>query len=488
MGDKRALGALSDRALAGLAAALLASMLAAALHDASRAWDVWSYHLPFAGRLVGILPERVFALHPLDAARFDGYPLLGELAQGVLWRVTGRPESVNLVAFASVPLLAWFARRRFGVPWHATVLALLAIPLVHVHATSAYVDLPANAAATVLVLLAIDAHASAAPPSGRTLALAALAAAIVINTKFQLHPFALAALVALSARVVPALARDVRSSGAARARARATLAIALVAAPVVFFRPLENLARHGNPYYPVRLELGVVTLDGPEAPYHFAPAWLARAPAPARFAASLAEVGLRPMTSTRRWTIDQWMPDDAAGARLGGFFHAYVLVEIVLLAARVARDRSRLARAAGGGFVALTAIATVVPQSHELRYYMVWMTTLVTLNLALAARAGARPSPLGVRGLELVSLGALAVVLFVTRAGYAYPSGVSVAGLVREVVDARAIDRVPDGGVLCVEAAPFAVLYASPFHGGRDYTVREVEHAADCAAGDVVGP
>src|SRR5208282_4614139 len=92
------------RGLAVFAWALLASMLAAAVHDVSMAWDVWYYHLPFAARIAGIVPAAQFTYDPLNQARFDGFPLLAETLQGALWRITGRAESANLVAFATIPL------------------------------------------------------------------------------------------------------------------------------------------------------------------------------------------------------------------------------------------------------------------------------------------------------------------------------------------------------------------------------------------------
>jgi hypothetical protein len=125
-----------DRTLALAAALLLGSMLAAALHDVSRAWDVWYYHMPFAARLAGIVREDAYVFHAMNQARFEGYPLLAERVQGLLWRITGHPETANLVAFASVPAMAVFLRVRFAVPWYTTVLGLMAVPLVHLHATS----------------------------------------------------------------------------------------------------------------------------------------------------------------------------------------------------------------------------------------------------------------------------------------------------------------------------------------------------------------
>jgi len=167
---------------------LLISMLVAALHDVSQAWDVWYYHLPFGARLWGLVPQSDFIFTDENGARFSGFPLLGEWLQGLLWRLTRLPTAANLVAFSSVPAVAVFLRIRFGVPLHLTVVALLAIPLVQTHATSCYVDLPANSAVAVLVMLTLDAYARRTRLSMRTLLLAFCVAALAANMKMPIAP------------------------------------------------------------------------------------------------------------------------------------------------------------------------------------------------------------------------------------------------------------------------------------------------------------
>jgi hypothetical protein len=473
-----------DLAFALVAGLLLLSMLAAALHDVSRAWDVGYYHLPFAARLGGVLGPDAYVFHRLNQARFEGFPLFAELLQGVLWRLTGRAESVNLVAFAAVPLFAWFLRARFGVPLRLGVIGLLAIPIVHVHASSAYVDLPANAAASAVVLLSIEAWALRGPVRARAVLLALGTAAIAANTKFQTHPVLVAALAGLGARVVA----DVRAApaGPARARSRRLLAVMACAMPLVFATPLRNAVVHHNPFYPVELRLLGHVLPGADTPYASSPPWLEHAPRPVRFACSVLEIGIRPLSSRRRWTVDQWM-DDANGRRMGGFFGAYAALLLALFAWRVARERARRpVRAAAAGFALLTAITSVLPQSHELRYYLDWMIVLVALSLWLACdgegarRRGAAAALLGPQGVGAVAFGALAVVLGVTRGGYAYPSGTSFADLVREEVDERILSGVRDGERVCTHRAPWAVLWAAPFHGSRRYTLKEAEEPLDC--------
>ncbi|HEX4512113.1 MAG TPA: hypothetical protein VH054_01210, partial [Polyangiaceae bacterium] len=262
-----------DRGLAVTAWAVLAGILAAALHDVSLAWDVWYYHLPFAARIAGIVPADQFAYDPMNQARFDGFPLLGETLQGLSWRITGRPESANLVAFSAVPLFAWFMKKKMGVPLHATLLALLAIPLVMIHATSCYVDLPANACAAALVLLAIRAWVDENAPDTKTLALALILGAVAANMKALMHPMVLVALCAIVWR------------------ARAWWMLACF--PIVFFTPLKNLVLHHNPYYPVAMTIFGHTLPGPDEPYSSSPVWLEHATRPVRFLCSILELGVR---------------------------------------------------------------------------------------------------------------------------------------------------------------------------------------------------
>jgi hypothetical protein len=461
--------------LRALALLLLASMLVTALHDESRAWDVAYYHMPFAGRLVGLLPASEYLFDAANDARFHGFALLGELMQGVLWRVTGRPESANLVAFACVPLMAWYLARRTGAPWHVTVLSLLAIPLVHTHATSAYVDLPGNMAASVLVMIVLDVHSSRRPVDHGTLLLALLAATIAANIKPMLHPVVLVSLGALGLRIVQAARRGPKSHAAGR-----MLLVLAMGLPVVFATPLKNAVAHHNPYYPVTLTLLGHPLPGPEAPYSSSPVWLEAAPRPVRFACSLLEIGARPLLDPRRWTVDQWMPPDAPGYRMGGFFHAYALAHLAIFARRVWRDRSRAVVVAAFGFSALTAITSLLPQSHELRYYMSWMIVLVAINLWLASRSDARAKGRGSLGLGLLAAAALGIVIVSTRGAYAYPSGSTFAELVREKVDARALAGIGDGERVCVRREPFDVLWAPVFHRPRKYAVQEAEDAADC--------
>jgi hypothetical protein len=452
-----------DIALRVLACVLLASLAVAAWHDVSKAWDVWYYHLPFAGRLVGLVDEASFTFGRANQARFDGFPLFGELLQGLLWRITGRPECASFVALAALPGLAWFLKRTFAVPAHLSILAFVAIPLVQIHATACYVDLPANACVTMLALLAYRQLVLREPPGLRVMLAASALAIAAANTKFQLVPVVLAAATVL---VATALRRD--------AKRRARLLVIALALPLVFATPLKNAVRHGNPVWPVELHLLGKSLPHAEGAYASSPVWLENVPRPVRWSASVLELGLHPVAGHARWTIDQWTPPSEPGYRMGGFFGAYVVVNVValLFAALVRRTReAKVAALFAGG---ATVVASLMPQSHELRYYLFWMLLLVALNLVVWSRE--RRAVTG-----LVALVAFAVVAWSTEGTYLYASGDSFATFTAAKVDRAALDRVQPGERVCVNRQPWTFLYAPRFHAGRSYSVQEAEGPDECA-------
>lgn len=461
-----------DRVLRVVAAGLLVSLSVAAWHDVSKAWDVWYYHLPFAGRLAGMIDPSSFAFGRSNQARFDGFPLFGELVQGLLWRITGRPEAASFFALAALPGLAWFLKRAFAVPPHLSVIAFLAIPLVQIHATAGYVDLTANACVTMLALLAYRQVVLREAPSLRVLASGSALAVAAANTKFQLVPAVFVAAAVLVATSLP------RSPSR-----RYRLAAIAAALPFVLATPIKNAIRHGNPVWPVELRVLGVSLPHVEGAYASSPVWLEHVPGPLRWAASVLELGLSPIASHGRWSIDQWTPPGEPGYRMGGFFGAYVIVNVAALvaAAFVLRSReSKVALAFAGG---ATVVACLMPQAHELRYYLFWMLLLVALNLIVWSRGRERDvtAARATTAMALVASLALAVVGWSTGGTYLYPSGDSFAQLVDAKVDRAALQRVAPGERVCIPRQPWTFLYAPRFHAGRPYSVQEAEGPDECA-------
>ena len=105
-------------------------------------WDTFLYHLPFAA-LRGGLPIP-YDMNDLMRDRYEGFPLLADLVQGALWRLTGSINAtgvVNYLAFVAFLVYCHFAlRARF---WLVALIALTA-PMVVIHTTVSYVDLFGN--------------------------------------------------------------------------------------------------------------------------------------------------------------------------------------------------------------------------------------------------------------------------------------------------------------------------------------------------------
>lgn len=452
-----------DRALLTAAIALALSLTYAAWHDVSQAYDVWYYHLPFAGRLTGVLSAESFTFSAENQARFEGFPLLAELVQGILWRITGHVSATNLVAIAALFGLPAFLWRFYKVPLGLALLAFLAIPLVQIHATSSYIDLPANALVTMLVLCVHRAWVDPALVTRRFLVGAGALAAAAANMKFQLVPIVGIAAAAIAIPVI-------------RSRDWRRIAILAIAAPLVLATPLKNLALHGNPVWPVELHAIGHEFPSVEKAYSSSPDQLEHSWRPTRFIHSALELDNRPIASHERWSLDQWTPPSEPAYRMGGYFGAYVAINLLALGFGVFKRRNdRKVRVAGIVFGAVTVVAAFVPQSHELRYYMHWMLTLVAFNLALWHEVAHWRI-----AMSAVTVIALAVVGWSTEWGYLYASGSTFDEFLAKRVDASIIESAPPNARLCIEKPPFTMLYAPKFHPRSSYSVQEKAAESDC--------
>lgn len=480
-----------ERLLQGTALAVLALWVVRALFRVDQSWDTWMYHLPFAARLWGVVPEAAFGMPAYLEDRYDGVPLLGEWVQGLLLWATGRPETASLPALASLGLFVAFLRVYFQVPWHLGLIALAAIPLVHIHATAGYVDLPSNLAFAVLVLMTYLLYVRPGFATRRRLLLMGLAAALAGNIKFQLVPLLPIPLALAGARLLWLARADrpgtlARDGGPRRLAAGTAVALALV-----FAVPLKNLVVHGNPVYPIQMRVLGVTLEGPEvlpaekamASIRFVPVYLEEAPSAQRWLYSLFEVGVRPFSDPWRWTVDQFMPHGSTGTMMGGFSAPYVVFSLLLLGYLVLRLRSREAWVAAAVMLLASPVVAVVPQSHELRYTVFWMIVLVSLNLYLVGRLEAsagRRSWVNRGSVGVAALAALALTVAVSRGAYLDPRPYPVERLVDVKVDKTILAKIADGDRVCFSHEPWTFLYSSYFHPPLHYALRERSRAEDC--------
>jgi hypothetical protein len=459
-----------------IATALMLSMSVAAWHDVSQAFDSGYYHLPFAARLAGVFSADDYVFSSENRARFGGFPLLGEFLQGVLWRVTGRPQGANFLCLLSAPALAFSVRSLLAdgskLPWSVLLLGFMGIPLVMMHATSVYVDLPASAALAGAFCRVALLPTEQLRKTKHVLLVCALTL-ISANMRLQHLPACALVLLLLLLRVFAVPRSPSHALGW-----RMPFLIVTLALPMVFFAPLKNLVRFGNPVYPVKISLFGQVLPGVEERYSFAPTWLTGAPQPVRFFASLLEMGLPPLfpatpeAMPQRYSVDQFLPADHPGSRMGGTLHIAMIAFSLLFLFGVWRvkERRRIALC----FAALTALTSMLPQSHELRYTLYWPLSLA----ALAILFGYTRAP---RVTAALSVLLPSIMILHTRGSWVYPTGSTFPELLQNKVNNAHIQQTPQDGTLCSAEAPRIFLYAAKFHQRR-YTVQEADEDGVCRA------
>ena len=487
--------------LATVAIALAIAVFLKAILDIDNNYDPGWYHLPFAGRIWGILPESMFiGDEKWFEPRFDGFPLLAHFLQGFFWRITGRMQSTNLVGFFSIVGYFWFLKSYFQVPLYLSAIALFSIPLVLTHASTSFVDLLGNVGTSILVMMTYSFYKNRKLPSANELFMAFLGAAIAANTKTQLQPLVFVILIVVGIRLIWLYSRQKPSVKLVK-----IAPVALLATIIIFATPVKNTVLYGNPLYPIKVEVGGIVLNHKLSPEAYEEGNRQR-----NWVESVLEI-----KAPYSWTPDQWS-NDPERSRRGGFFGAYVVFNLLLLLVFLMREliqnKSLLKQERGRSakFAVLTAIAMSLvplnfPQSHELRYFMYWMITLVSLNLYLISRP--KNQQLLGRWLQPKYLGLVYTVFFTIvlvkiGAFFARPSMITLDKYVTFGIKPEFLSQIQPNDRVCllsrhigedIQTAPIAALkyvflYSSYFHPelDYDYSVRAAFNPEACGERKVI--
>ena len=473
--------------LNAIAAVFLALLIHRAFIDVDLFnWDALAYHLPFAGRVWGIVPrdELLFVDHLEDV--YNGFPLLGEILQGLFWRFFGLIQAANLVALGSLVLFCYFSSVYLAVPAGSLFLALLAVPVIQIHAAASLVDLPANVACAATMLVAYRLYAQPAHPAWRDIVLFSVAAAAAANIKFTMAPLVVLSLLAVAARLIFLYRSDPsRMEGPTRHRLLVMMVTLVAISPIIFASLVKNMIVFGNPFYPYALSVAGTSLPHAIAPSVTTPIYLQDAPQTLRWLLSVFEFraydGRRPFL----WTGEQGhLPDGVPADRMGGYFFVYVIFSLLLFATLFRRNRARQGRVAVGFFVPLTVLTSVLPQSHELRYYMYWIIVLITLNFYLLVRArGETEMGFGASHLGIISCAMLITTVALTKAVYFRPTAQATTVAITESIEPAiraAVEKSPD---ICVLGnTNLFLLYTDDFHPSLQYSVKAAYSPPQCGA------
>jgi hypothetical protein len=442
------------------------------------AWDAITYHLPFAARRVGLCDEHCLILSAYFENIYRSFPPLADIIQGFFWKVTGRPEATNLASLSALLLLIAYLRRFWLIHWGLAVVAMLAIPMVQIHATSSYIDLMTNVAATIAVLSLLMIVLHPERVNWKLQIVAVLSMIFLGNSKTQMIPVAalLGALFLLLENIY--VQPEQRGIWRIDRSHWIGLAAGVILALLILASPLRNLILFGNPVYPVSLSImgihlpGTYTYPGPVSISDY----YRDVPGPLRWLLSIMEFSAYDSRYTP-WNIDQAsVPQSIPSFRMGGYFVAYVLATVALLVFGAGRLPAAFRRRILVSVGLLTAVVACLPASHELRYYMFWMMVMVALNLYMYFS----PSCPEFRDRDTLAKLTLGVIVACSLSVVSLSGGryFTATGSAEQFVIQTGIRNtintvVRDGDVVCVRQGkgPFVALYASIFHPGHRYSV-----------------
>jgi hypothetical protein len=346
-------------------------------------WDTFWYHIPFAAMRGGLgVP---FELSSYISWHYEGFPPLPHLVQGILWRLSGSVNATGTINYLAFALYLAYGHFALGAPFWLVGAVALTAPLILIHLTTSYVDLFANSLLAIGVTSLAKLHLSW--HGGLRLwycGLAGLTAAAW--SKYQMVPLTCLLLVLYGCWL-----RGRRSSDPRKRRGQAAslvLAVLIVAAPYV-----KNLIIHRNPFWPFRLPVASAvfpfTVDSRVVDSEHRPPPLVDSSQPTLFLHSLLEVNHPTNYPNRyRWIVDQgqaWL-----AYRMGGFWNVAVVIFLgfvgVFLWLRGDRNAWQMAVAMLG----VLYFVAVLPQSHNLRYYLFLPLSWAALLGMLVQEARAR--------------------------------------------------------------------------------------------------
>ncbi|MEN9565381.1 MAG: hypothetical protein RLZZ69_577 [Cyanobacteriota bacterium] len=462
--------------------------------DIDTNYDVGWYHLPFAARIWGIVPAESFLSENIVEYRYQGFPLLTHFFQGLLWKLSGRVQATNLVGYLSLIIYFLTLRNFFQVPLYLSVIAIFTIPAVLTHASTSFVDLPGNIGVSVLMMMIYRFFSQSQLPSKKELLFAFLGAAMAANTKPQLQPLIFVLFWVTGIRL---LWLYFKYTVAGKRRLWLTVPLAAIASMLIFATPIKNVALYGNPFYPIKIQVAGIVLN-----HKLTPDTYAEGNRPQKWLQSILEI------NTPRWSADQYNHGNQKYLdRAGGFFGAYVVFNLLLLLGLTIREqllnrtsadrKSRNAIAALIIFLLVSLIPANFPQSHELRYFMFWMITLVSFNLSIISDLEyQRKSWLPVKYFGLIYLLFMVIVWVKIDKFYFQPDFRSLERYLKNNIKAELVEQMIPNQRTCLiarhaiakpNAVPFAQInnafyYSSYFHPEikYDYSVRAAIDPQDC--------
>jgi hypothetical protein len=469
------LGALS--LVAGVVALIaLVDLAARATLRLNSRWDTFAYHLPYAAVRGGLgIP---YDMNDAMRAPFQGYPPLPHFIQGMLWRITGSVNATGVVNYLAFAGFLAYAQRFLRAPFWLVAMISLTAPLVIIHASVSYIDLFGNAFLAVGVCSCLHLFLFPDEPSRGVFVggLAGLAAAAW--SKYLLVPVAASVFAILTVLAW----RRPRSAGTSRRNVACLLAVAALIAVAPY---AKNWVVYGNPFWPIG-----VPIVGQHLPYTNdaighgfleQPVQAREVSQPERFVSSLFEIDQPTSYPSRpRWTIDQGGTEVAF--RMGGFWGVAACFYLIAVGASLIVCHGRRGVIAAAGAVGLLGLVAILPQSHQLRYYLfIPLSGAATLGM-LFPRFG-QLAPRVAPALLALILAFFLHMVFENRSHYTVER-VDYLAAARAWGAADFWPKLQRGKTYCaIDLAPLGLMLTGPTM--TEYRIVDRTNAALCPAGSV---
>ena len=326
-------------------------------------WDTVAYHLPFSALRGGLgVP---YVMNETMQNRFQGFPFLPHLLQGILWRITGSINATGVVNYLAFVLFIGYCHVVLRAGFWLVAMISLTAPLVLIHTTVSYVDLFGNS------LLAIGLSSCLyiylfPERSQRIVLLCGLGGLIgAAWSKYLLVPvvglvWCLFVLVCLVARR-PAMVRR-----------RQTLLLLLAVLFLISAPYIKNFVEYKNPFWPIHVPVMTKMFPASErsdSPSNIRPAALNDLSPFMLFTHSILEINHPDHYDKRpRWIIDQGNADIAF--RMGGFWNVGVVIYLSISVSMLLVYWRKAGIIPAICLVGILSFVAILPQSHELRYYL----------------------------------------------------------------------------------------------------------------------
>ncbi|XTZ10287.1 MAG: hypothetical protein ACQZ3N_09510, partial [cyanobacterium endosymbiont of Rhopalodia yunnanensis] len=313
------------------ASLILFSIFLMSFFDANYGGDAFMYHVPFAARIWHIIPPEQYTFEYNTEHRFLGFPLLANFLQGFFWFIFQKPEATNLLCYVSLIVFISYLTFYLRIPFYLGTIALLAVPMVHMHAARSYIDLPGNVSVSILILTTYLLYTKKINFNINNLFIIFLSATAAANTKFQLIPVTFITLCFTLTNILIQVWKNTAQGKSRIIELTKPLLISFVASLIIFATPIKNLVLYQNPFYPVKIEIAGMVLKHNEAVPDFMHENIKKLSPTFRWAKSVLEINAFDSRRPWQWTLAMdfisWNEEKFG---MGGYFGGYVVFNILL--------------------------------------------------------------------------------------------------------------------------------------------------------------